>query len=333
MDKEKKQGSIYLFAIIILLSCFVADTNSFSYLIMFVLVPVFVGYVLCTNSARDFIFVFISAILFPVIMKLSHGFSVVPSIISTTLLLIPGVILGFSIKSKKDFKYTFVIHMIYDFSLLLIALGIIRFGYNINITEVIRDTISETFNLNIGIIRSLYPQAISVFENNEHQIFEAIYIGLPGYIPFFASIIFMFIFLLRYALCKVFFIRYLITNEVFSGGFDTFKNDVVTNCFALIMLFLSYVSETPVFAMLCLNAFFIVVLLYFIGGISVLEHKLKDKIHHPGKRLAAIIGIFVLLLIFGIFLPVVNFVYIFVFLGFADSLFDFRKLNAKKGDF
>ena len=332
MDISKKQTNIYFSAIALLLLCFIAGVGTFSYLTMLIIVPVFCAYVFCTNSDANFVYICVSSIVFSIVTALTAGISAVTALVSTILLLFPGVILGFSLKAKKDFNFALVFHMIYDFSLLLAVLAILRYGYNINVTAAIRDTLSETFTLNLGIIKSLYPQLVSVLEENEHQLFESIYIGLPGYVPFFASVIFVFVFMVRYALCKVFFMRYLIANDIFSGGFDTFRNTAVTNYFALAMLFLSSVSESSIFSMICLNVLFIIVILYFVGGVSVLEYRLKDKIHHPAKRLFVMMGIFVALLIFSIFLPVINFVYVFLFLGFADSLFDFRKLNTKKGD-
>ena len=72
--------------------------------------------------------------------------------------------------------------------------------------------------------------------------------------------------------------------------------------------------------------------LYYSVGISIIEFKLKEKNIVPIARVLIIVVTLIITIIFGLILPVVNLIYVFIFVGILDSIFDFRKLKNNKDD-
>lgn len=333
MNTKHQNFNIYLSAFTLLMFCFLSQISPFVYVLALFAIPVLNAYIVYAFMPLYAVLANIAAVIFCFTINFPAFNSGLISFMSVSLLLIPGIILGYCFKKKKTFNEIAVFSVAYDFLIFVILMAIVRFVYDVNFTEFLHNALSETFSESFAMIKSINPLVADVFNENEHDIFNAFYIGLPGFVPFAAAIVSMVIFLLRFVMCRIFCVKIFIKEENFASSFDCFRPGLITNCCAIISLFFVYMSEINLFTMACFNLLLIVLCVYFAGGLSLLENKIKQKVHYPGRRLFAILTIIVSLIFVSFIIPIINLPYLFIFMGFADSLFDFRKLKQKKGEF
>ena len=220
--------------------------------------------------------------------------------------------------------------MAVDFLLLTVSVFVCKFIFEFNIASELREIFLNNFNDNLSILKSLSPEAAEQLKNSEHQIFNTLYVLVPGILPFVFSLVFIFTFLLQYAMSKIVCTGYFVRSSHFQDGFESFKPGIVTNIVLAFMIMTILFETSNNMVMICLNIAIIILMLYYITTISYIEFKFKQRGYYAGKRFGLIAAIVAISVVSSLFLPVINMIYIFVFFGFLDSIFDFRKLNVKK---
>lgn len=322
----------FFITILIMLSVFASKYSSLLFVVSLFLVPALNSHITCKCSFVTAVYADISAIIFGIVSSLiSDTFSYF-DLMTYLYIIIPGMIIGLSFKNKKSFKDIMIYSLAFDFLMLIGILAIVKFGFGFNLTKEIQNTIVALYDEYIDIFKALYPASAKELDNVRNTLFEAMYIGIPGIVPFVASVLFMFTFLLKYAMCKIACMKQLITSGNFADGFDTFRPGIVTNISMLIFLFFSFFGDSIFFSLMCANCVLFILMLYFVGALSFIEYKLKASIFYPLRRFAILVAILVVTFILTLQAPIVNFLYIFILIGITDSLFDFRKLKNKKGE-
>lgn len=330
----KKNTGIFqiLITLLLILCTFISRYNVLVHFVSIFFISAAVSYCICNFSFLKTLYMSGCAIIFYVVASFANRSFVPADAITLSVLFLPGFALGLSFKAKFSFRDTFFIVLLIYALILIASLAISKLVYGINITAQIRDIFLGDFDDNINILTSISPEAFEQLKTNEHQIFNALYIFMPGLIPFIFGVVFVITSLIQYGISKMLCMKYLIQSCAFKDGFDCFRPGIVTNITLVLMIITVMYETSQNAAMICINAVLIILLIYFVTTLSLIEHKLKQHGLYPGKRFAILAAVVVLALIFSLVVPVVNFIFIFVFLGFLDSLLDFRKLKIKKVD-
>lgn len=332
MSVRNNGTNIFITALFILISAFMSKYSMLIFMISFFLVCALNSYSVCNYGADKTVYINVSAVIFYVVASFFNKTLIITDIAQLCVILLPGIITGACFKKKLAFKDTMIAVLGFYFLVLLGVLCVCKYKFNMDITGQLRDVTTRNFTDQLSVIRSLYPDFSSYITSMEYQIFNTLYVLLPGIIPFATGLVLVFAFLLQYALSKMACTRYLIHEASFQDGFDTFKLGLVTNiAFALFVVTILF-EKSAMVVMICVNAALFILLLYFVSALSFIEYKFKARAFYPGKRLALTALILIVSLITSTIVPIVNFIYIFIFFGFLDSIFDFRKLNAKKVD-
>ena len=290
-------------------------------------IPVLNAYHICNHSARYAFYADLAAVIFYMVTSVITRICDVSDIASIAFLIFPGISIGLCFKKNLSFKETMFFTVLGDCIIFIIALAVMKYALNINITSELRDVIVETFDLQTDILKNVYPEVASAFTKFGFQIFSLMYQALPGLVPIAVLTTFLFLELIRYAFCKIACRGYFITSSSFADGFDTFRVGLTTNIALILAGILMISSSSAKISIAGTNVILFIFILYFITAISNIEYKLKYKIRYPATRFLMIVFIMIAAIILTAIVPVANFVYIFIFFGFMDSLLDFRKLN------
>ncbi len=304
------------------------------YIVSVFLIPALVSKMICNNGLAASIFAGLSVIIFCTIYSLTGtmGFEYA-NIISTMLFLIPGYIIGIGFKKSFRFADTLTASVSLDFIVSAALIAYCKYGLSINLTEQLRNNMTDFLFNQIDLIASLYPDAASQLADTESQIFSTMYVVTPGLIPFCIFVLSIIMFLPRYMLSKSFCNRFLIENCKFSGGFDTFSTGIVTFIAFLICIAGITLSSSNLWFMVFFTCFLCISCIYIIVALSIIDFKLKAKTYSAQKRYLLLFLIMILFIILCVVMPVINPVYIFLFIGITDTFFDIRKLKPKKGEF
>ena len=293
MSVKNTGARCFFMTILIVLSVFASKYGSLLFVVSLFLVPALNSYIICKYSLVTAVYTNIAAIIFGIVSSwISGTFSYFDSI-TYLHIIIPGMIIGLSFKNKKSFKDIMTYSLAFDFLMLIVILAIVKFGFSFNLTKEIQNTIVALYDEYLDIFKSLYPTSAKELDNVRHTLFEAMYVGIPGIVPFVASVLFAFTFLLRYAICKITCMKQLITSGNFADGFDTFRLGIVTNISMLIFLFFSFFGDSRIFSLMCANCVLFILMMYFVGALSFIEYKLKATIFYPIRRFAILVAILV----------------------------------------
>lgn len=330
----KKNTGIFqiLITLAMVFSAFISKYNTLILLASIFFISTLVSYSICNFSLIKAVCMSGCAVIFYTVTSFVKHSLAPNDAITLCMLFLPGLVIGISFRAKLSFRDTFFLAVVID-SLILIGLfAVSKYFYKLDITAQIRNTFLADFDDKLNLLKSLSPEVFEQIKSNEHQIFNALYILMPGLIPFASALFFVFFFLVQYGISKLACMEYIIRSNSFNDGFDTFRPGIVTNI-TMILMFITIMYETSQkVVMVCINLALFIMMMYFITTLSFIEHKLKQRGLYPGKRFGIMIAVIVLTIVFSVIVPVVNFVFIFVFFGFLDSLFDFRKLKIKKVD-
>ncbi len=332
MSVKNTGTRVFFITVLIVLSVFASKYSPLLFILSLFLVPALNSYITCSSTLSAVVYTNTAAIIFGVVSSWISGAFSFFDLLSYLYLIIPGMIIGLSFKNKQSFKNIMVYSIAFDFLMLIVILAVVKFGFNFNLTKEIQNTIVALYDEYLDIFKSLSPISAKELNDVRHALFEVMYIGIPGTVPFVASVMFMFTFLLRYAICKITCMKQLVNSGNFADGFDTFRLGIVTNISMLIFLFFSFFGDSRLFSLMCANCVLFILMLYFVGALSFIEYRLKSGICYPIRRFAILIVIMAATLILTLQAPIVNFLYIFILIGITDSLFDFRKLKNKKGE-
>ncbi len=333
MAQKNNISKIIIHSVLIIALSYFSQYSYTMYIVALFAMPAIISLFICNYGISKAIYANISAFVFCVIIAMTRNDTSIP--ITALLLLfalIPGIIIGICFTKKYSFTDLMIINTAFDCIVLLFMLILAKFLYNASISSEIQSIFSETFSDQILIIKSVYPAYAEQIDAMEHEIFNAIYIALPGMIPFAAALASITLYIVRYAICKSVIKRCLVENNIFSDGFDTFRPGIVTNIALAVAIFGIVVATSMKWFMIFANIILIILALYFVTFVSIVEFRLKEHMHNTAKRVFTIITIFVISILISIFMPIINFVYIFILIGILDSFFDFRKLSEKKGE-
>lgn len=333
MFSKYNERNIYIYSAFILAGTFFAMHNSLLYLIMFFVVPMLISYCFYAYSFTEVILVCLSALIFNFTTTyLTTPDTAVLCVINTLIMCIPGFIIGYCFKIKTSYKDVLIYTSALDLIIILAVLAFVKYATKTNITEVLHNELFALYYNQIDILKSLSDEFAKVIEHNEDSILSILYICIPGLFPFVATVIIVLANTLKFTLCKIICSAMMINNENFSDGFDVFKTSIVSVVTFAILALVVLLSESMNAFMIAANAMLIIVFLYYLQGLSVTEFKMKQKFISPLPRLIIIIGILAISLLTATIFPIINIIYVFVFIGIMDMIFDFRKLNYNKDE-
>ncbi len=330
MSKKSTATFQIISAVFMILSVFLSRYSGLMFFVSFFINSALISYIICQFPVLNTLCILLSSVVFFGVTSFINHTASLSDIFILGLLFVPGCVLGISFKTKQTFKDTFIIAMTVDFLILTVSVFVCKFVFEFDITSELRAVFLDNFSDNLSILKSLSPDIAVQLKNSEHQIFNTLYILVPGILPFAFSVIFVFAFLLQYAISKMVCMGYLVRCSHFQDGFDSFRPGIVTNIVLAFMIMTILFETSNNIVMICLNIALIILMLYFITTLSYIDFKFKQRGYYAGRRFGLIAAICVISVVSSLFLPIINMIYIFVFFGFLDSIFDFRKLNIKK---
>lgn len=333
MFSRYKERDLYIYGVIVLIGTFLALHNTLFYLAFIFVVPMLLSVITYAYGFTESLMTCVCAAIFSALTSfLSNPPDVVPGVINTLTLCIPGIIIGYCFKIKSSYKDIVISTSIYDFILLLTMLAIVKYANKINITDTVHETMFSIYYSQIDIIKSLNTDFAKTIEQNEETILSALYVCIPGLFPFVATVIIVLANTLKFGLCKMSCSAMMMKKENFSDGFDVFKTSVVSVIAFALFAATVLIAESMTAFMIGANAMLVVLFLYYLRGISVTEFKMKQKFVPPVPRLLALTGILIVSLLSATIFPVINIIYVFIFIGVLDAFFDFRKISYNKDE-
>lgn len=331
MENKLSNYALYLTALIVctFLSMYSA---TFSLICLFV-VPMCVSYSIYTYNISTAVYPIVTSIVFNLICSfLMPTLTLEYASFTLVTLLVPGIIIGFCFKKKFNFNSTMLACLGFECILLLASFAVVKYVYKINITQTLRENLYFFYYEQVGTLTKLNPEFSQIVDTYQSEIITAIHTIIPGIIPFVAIVLIVIETALKYCLCKIFNTKLMISDSNFSDGFDKFNLPSLTGIVTLICVCISLLSDSNNTIMFATNVIMINLFLYYSVGISIIEFKLKEKNIVPIARVLIIVVTLIITIIFGLILPVVNLIYVFIFVGILDSIFDFRKLKNNKDD-
>ncbi len=334
MSDKKRLSELCIYTVLVLILTFLSINSTLVHIVSMFLIPALVSYLCCISNKHEALFAIIAVAIFSFITSFV-SFSIKTALINliiTAILIIPGVICAYLFKTKKSFACILFSTCLFDFMLLIGALAYTKYYLEINFYTLIREEIILTYEQTLPLIKSLSKDMSQVFEQNEKEIFNMMYKFIPSLTPFFVSTFIIFGNLIKYAFCKMKCNSYLIRETKFIDGFDSLRMNAKSNICLAVCILVLLLSTSDNTMMIFTNTVLCILTVYYVAGLSFIEFKLKQKSVHQGLRLIYILFIVIASLILSFVLPVINLIYIMIFIAFLDSIFDFRKLKAKKGE-
>ncbi len=334
MSEKKRLCELCIYMAFVLILTFLSINSTLVYILALFLVPALVSYLCCISNRFEALLAIAAVIIFSFVTSFV-SFSIQTALINliiTTMLIIPGLICAYSFKAKKSFASILFFTCLFDFVLLILALAYSKYYLEINFYTLIREEIILTYEQTLPLIKSLNKDVSYVFEQNEKEIFRLMVKFIPSLTPFFLSTFIIFGNLIKYAFCKISCNSYLIRETMFIDGFDTLRMNAKSNISLAVCILGLVLSTSDNTMMILTNTALSILAVYFVSGLSFIEFKLKQKSVRQGLRLIYMLLIVIVSLILSVFIPVINLIYIIIFVAFLDSLFDFRKLKIKKGE-
>lgn len=331
MSEKNNTFNLIINGVIILILTVLAHNNGIAYIAALFVIPALISRLLCVHGVLAAVLTATAALVFQFVSAITTGNEnfLFNSCLSLAVVL-PGFVIGYCFKNKKPFSDMLVISAGIDFIFLLAALLAMKYFANINLTSEIRSVFSDTFTEYFEIIASVYPEAGLQFAQMENELYNTLYIAVPGLLPFSVFAVSVLMFLIKYAVSKNLCASYLVESGNFISGFDTFSLGLVTSIAFAFFVVCFIMSTSNMWLMIFLNAVLFVLLLYIIVTISIVDFKLKERIRSPFKRYCALFSMAVLSIIITAFIPIINPIYVFIIIGVLDSFVDFRKLRTKK---
>lgn len=328
-SKTKSVNPYLLTVVMIILTMFSAHSLLFFSLSIFI-VPVLISYIICNHCLRHAIYTAVSSTIFYMTTAVVTKICAPEDIFKIAFLMLPGFSIGLCFTKQGGFRETMFFSVFADSVVFLVLLAVSKYLLKFNLTQEIRDAIVFVFDAQSEILKNIAPDIGEIFSQYGFEIFNIMYLMLPGLVPFSILTIFIIIALVRYAFAKIVCAEFFVRTSKFTDGFDTFRVGLVTNIVLIISGVVMLSTSSAKLSIACTNIVLVVFLLYFVTAISNIEYKLKYKIRYPSTRFLVITFIIICAILLTTMFPVANFFYIFVFFGFMDSLFDFRRLNINK---
>ena len=333
MNQADNTSKIIVKSMLIIALAYFSQYNFFMCIVAVFLMPAIISSFICNYGLLKAIYTSVSAIIFCILITLTKKENVIFfNAFLLLCILTPGILIGICFEKKRSFSDTLVLNSAFDCFMFFLVLIVVKFVYNTSIADEIQGFFTDTFSDQIMLIKSLYPSYSEHIDEIEHQIFNTIYVALPGIVPFVVAASSIAIFAIKYAICKSACASLMIKKNIFADGFDTFHISVVTDVVLALALIGLFTSTSMKWLMICINIILIILVLAFITFVAIIDFKLKERFHNTSKRIFTLAGIFLLSIAISLFMPVVNFVYVFILFGILDSFFDFRKLACKKGE-
>ena len=330
MSCEKTEKSIFFSSLAITATTLVALYSNAIFMIMFFVCCVINANSVCKNGFLKTVIINFCTTVFCAVGCIISPHMSLHDMLILPLIIIPGITMGFSFTKKCAFKDILVYQIAFYFLFFIAILAGLRFFYDFDMTKELREITVTGFGEQIGILKNFSSDFNINYEDVESQIFNMLYVVLPGTIPFGVFLISIAAFLIQYAFCRGFCAKYFIKTSTFLDGFDTFKVGIPTNVVFVLSLITAFLDSSMFIVMISINIAMIILVLYLVETLSLIEHKLKVLGQNAIKRKIIIFIIMITSLVFSTLLPIINVFYIFIILGITDSIFDFRKLNAKK---
>jgi hypothetical protein len=288
----------------------------------------------CISNKQEALLAIITVAIFNFITSFV-SFSIKTSLINlmiTAILIVPGVICAYLFKTKKSFLSILSYTCLFDFLLLIAVLAYEKYCLEINFYTLIKDETISTYDTILPLIKSLNQDVSQALEQNEKEVYNIMLKVVPSLTPFFISAFIIFGNLIKYSFCKMKCNSYLIRETKFIDGFDTLRMNAKSNICLAVCILVLLLSTSENTMMIFTNTALCILTIYYVAGLSLIEFKFKQKSVRQGLRLIYILLIVIASLILSLFLPVINLIYIIIFVAFLDSIFDFRKLKTKKGE-
>lgn len=331
MSQQNKTSNLIISTVILMLITLVSQVNIVASLAGIFIIPAVVAFVFCNYGILKSVFSTMAVLVFCAINICIGYIDAFPILIVFAFVsVILGYVIGISFSKGYNFSYTLTVSVAIDFIILIIAVAYCRCILKLDITQEIQNTVSENFFANFDVIKSLLSQTDIHIDEYEEQLFNTLYITLPGLLPFVSFLVSIFVFMIRYFVSKALCRKYLITAEKFTVGFDIFSPGRGTLIFLGVCALGITLSTTNKWMMIFFCSALCVLTLYMLSAFAVIDFKLKEFVSSTAKRVIIMVLICFVLVILSTVLPVLNPFYILAFLGLTDTIFDYRKIRSKK---
>ncbi len=326
--------SAYIYIIIATIAAFFGMYFSLLYPLALVLVPVFISYVFVDKGVWETIFTSLAIVIFSficfAIVKITNLGVVC---VCAMIYIIPGIILGILYTRKSSFKSTLIWLIAFYYLVILLSFAYINYALKLNISNELRVYLTNNFNMFWDLIGIYKPEITNALVTEKYALYNTFYSIIPGLLPFGLTLIFIIISMLQYALGKRISSRVIIRNEYFADGFDTFKLSGVSNIAFIISILVFLADFNNITTMIFMNITAIITMLYTLEAISLLYYKIKQNTPSYSKRIGVTLVIIIGIAASSVFIPITNVILITSLIGFADSIFDFRKISINKDEY
>ena len=241
-----------------------------------------------------------------------------------------GIILGLGFRKKNSFKDIYTVMTLFNCALVVVIFAFIKLKLDINIHKVVRSELIDGYNAFVRIVKYYNPQITEVISIDNYDYINMFYMIIPGLLPFFVVLFSGITSAIQYCVAKFMCISDIINTNNFNDGIDKFKITWITN-FILVLTQIIVLADFNAFlTMMCLNLVFVILAVICLNGFAVIYFKIKLKVCSHSIRILLVIGFMFLLVAVSLVFPIINGVYLLIFIGITDCIFDYRKLKEIK---
>ncbi len=332
MSETKTNNSIYMLSISTVLIFFISLYNQYLIIPALVLLPALISKIIYEYSVWDGVYSALAILIFSLLSVFVTGTNYTYTILVLwTMVVLPGFVIGISFSKRLCFKDMLIISFITESVLVLIAFAFIKYFYNADITSAVRTSLIDTYLQFVEFIEVYYPEMLTVFKSDKYMVFNIFYTVMPGLVPFVLMLSGFVFFVLRYVTSKIILKKAFIIKSDFIDGIDKFKLSRTASIVFIASLIITLSGTQNKTAMIALNILLIIIIMYFFEAAALLNYKLKQTSASYSRRIAVFAFIIAVSVVATFVFPVVNVFYLGIFIGFLDSIFDYRKLNSKEG--
>jgi len=333
MSNKITVKELVFYSVAALIFSVLAISNSLLLIPGFFVVSAIISYAVYSCGMWNGIYLSLALLIF----NTSYGVTaadgtIVISFLFCTLSIITGFICATGFKKFFNFNKMVFLISAYFTAIFLVSTAVAKYFFDLNINNIIRKVFVELYNNVIAVIKLYNLEESLMLNTGEFEYFNVFYTFMPGLVPCCVILLSMISAIIIYAVSKVMNRKALIENSYFENGSDKFRVNIYTNIFMAISFVIYLTSGVDFYEMIGINMIIIIGSFYVFNTLSLINHKLKMQSPSYVRRAVILFAITVLSVIIMSLNPVINILYLAIFIGFADSIFDFRKLKDKDED-
>ena len=333
MTLKKSIDLHYLYPVLAIIISFLGFNYGVFALISFLFVPAVISVMMYRYSIWDGLYTILAIVIFTLLNTcLYNQQAIIMSFAYSLFIAVSGIMLGICFVKKFSFKRALIVLTGFYTVCSAVVFAALKYIFDINITEIFRAFFVEAYSLFFETLQMYNPQLSSAISIPEYDLFNIFYSVMPGLVPYFTIAVSIFTSLVQYTISKSTLTSALIDNSDFFDGFEKFKLSVVSAVFFLLTFLLNTSGIDNMLSMINLNVFLSIATLYIIEAISLIYFSLKKSVISRALRILMVVGIVIFSFVISSLFPIINIVYLFIFVGLSDSIFNYRKLGDNQNE-